>query len=177
MRDSSPVGIRSAESSSRPGRKSCPTELPSDLSASSRQHEVNQTCLFYTHLPPKIIAATGTPTVWIIPFPSYFGSLLRSSMTSCSRLMASRWRRRTSAWSFCTSAGEMPSDFASSAIFATSLCCHGRVLRSLPSLKLRFDAHDAAARKIAHWLKSRPEIAKVLRELIALFQYKVKGWI
>jgi len=36
------------------------------------------------------------------------------------------------------------------------------VLRSLPSMRLRFDAHDAAAREIASWLKQRPEIAKVL---------------
>ncbi|MDR3481721.1 MAG: cystathionine beta-lyase [Burkholderiaceae bacterium] len=36
------------------------------------------------------------------------------------------------------------------------------VLRSLSSLKLRFDAHDKSARKIAHWLQARPEIAKVL---------------
>ena len=36
------------------------------------------------------------------------------------------------------------------------------VLRSLSSLKLRFDAHDAGARKVAHWLKGRPEIARVL---------------
>ncbi len=36
------------------------------------------------------------------------------------------------------------------------------VLRSLSSLKLRFDAHDASARKIAHWLKDRPEIVKAL---------------
>jgi cystathionine beta-lyase len=36
------------------------------------------------------------------------------------------------------------------------------VLRGLPSMKLRFDAHDAAARQIAHWLKARPEISKVL---------------
>ena len=36
------------------------------------------------------------------------------------------------------------------------------VLRSLSSLKLRFDAHDAAARKVAHWLKARPEILRVL---------------
>jgi len=36
------------------------------------------------------------------------------------------------------------------------------VLRSLSSLKLRFDAHDASARQIAHWLQGRPEIAKVL---------------
>lgn len=36
------------------------------------------------------------------------------------------------------------------------------VLRSLSSMKLRFDAHDASARKIAHWLKERPEITKVL---------------
>lgn len=36
------------------------------------------------------------------------------------------------------------------------------VLRSLSSMKLRFDAHDAAARKIANWLKDRPEIATVL---------------
>lgn len=36
------------------------------------------------------------------------------------------------------------------------------VLRGLQSMKLRFDAHDAAAREVARWLKSRPEIAKVL---------------
>ncbi|MGV3653484.1 MAG: cystathionine beta-lyase, partial [Noviherbaspirillum sp.] len=36
------------------------------------------------------------------------------------------------------------------------------VLRSLPSLKLRFAAHDAGAREVAAWLKSRPEIAQVL---------------
>ncbi len=36
------------------------------------------------------------------------------------------------------------------------------VARSLATLKLRFDAHDAAARKVAHWLKARPEIARVL---------------
>jgi cystathionine beta-lyase len=36
------------------------------------------------------------------------------------------------------------------------------VLRGLPTMKLRFDAHDAGARKVAEWLKARPEIAKVL---------------
>jgi cystathionine beta-lyase len=36
------------------------------------------------------------------------------------------------------------------------------VLRGLPSMKLRFEAHDASARKVASWLKTRPEIAKVL---------------
>ena len=36
------------------------------------------------------------------------------------------------------------------------------VLRGLPTLKLRFEAHDAAARKVAGWLKARPEIARVL---------------
>jgi len=36
------------------------------------------------------------------------------------------------------------------------------VLRGLPTMKLRFDAHDAGARKVATWLKSRPEISKVL---------------
>jgi cystathionine beta-lyase len=36
------------------------------------------------------------------------------------------------------------------------------VLRGLPTLKLRFEAHDAAARKVAGWLKTRPEIARVL---------------
>lgn len=39
------------------------------------------------------------------------------------------------------------------------------VLRSLPTMKLRFEAHDAAARKVATWLKSRPEIAKVLHPM------------
>jgi cystathionine beta-lyase len=36
------------------------------------------------------------------------------------------------------------------------------VMRGLPSMKLRFDAHDAAARKVAAWLKARPEITTVL---------------
>lgn len=36
------------------------------------------------------------------------------------------------------------------------------VARGLPTMKLRFDAHDANARKVASWLKQRPEIAKVL---------------
>ncbi len=36
------------------------------------------------------------------------------------------------------------------------------VLRGLPSMKLRFEAHDAAARQVAGWLKGRPEIARVL---------------
>ena len=36
------------------------------------------------------------------------------------------------------------------------------VLRGLPSMKLRFDAHDSAARQIAQWLKARPEISRVL---------------
>lgn len=36
------------------------------------------------------------------------------------------------------------------------------VLRSLPTLKLRFAAHDAGAREVAAWLAQRPEIGKVL---------------
>jgi cystathionine beta-lyase len=36
------------------------------------------------------------------------------------------------------------------------------VLRGLPTMKLRFEAHDANARRVAAWLKARPEIAKVL---------------
>lgn len=36
------------------------------------------------------------------------------------------------------------------------------VLRGLQSMKTRFDAHDAAARTVAAWLKRRPEILKVL---------------
>lgn len=36
------------------------------------------------------------------------------------------------------------------------------VMRGLPSMQLRFDAHDAAARKVAAWLQTRPEIARVL---------------
>lgn len=41
------------------------------------------------------------------------------------------------------------------------------VLRGLPTMKLRFDAHDAGARKVAAWLKGRPEIAKVLHPAFA----------
>ncbi|MET0980902.1 MAG: cystathionine beta-lyase [Telluria sp.] len=36
------------------------------------------------------------------------------------------------------------------------------VMRGLPTMKLRFEAHDTAARKVATWLKSRPEITSVL---------------
>jgi len=36
------------------------------------------------------------------------------------------------------------------------------VLRNLPTLKIRFETHDASARKVAAWLKARPEIRKVL---------------
>ncbi|WP_288380453.1 cystathionine beta-lyase [uncultured Massilia sp.] len=36
------------------------------------------------------------------------------------------------------------------------------VMRGLPTMKLRFEAHDASARQVAAWLKARPEIAKVL---------------
>jgi len=36
------------------------------------------------------------------------------------------------------------------------------VMRGLPTMKLRFDAHDASARTVAAWLKKRPEIARVL---------------
>ncbi|MBC7686161.1 MAG: cystathionine beta-lyase [Bdellovibrionales bacterium] len=36
------------------------------------------------------------------------------------------------------------------------------VMRGLPSMKLRFDAHDASARSVAAWLKKRLEIKRVL---------------
>ncbi len=36
------------------------------------------------------------------------------------------------------------------------------VLRSLPSLGLRYHAHDASARELAAWLTTRPEISRVL---------------
>ena len=36
------------------------------------------------------------------------------------------------------------------------------VMRGLPSMKLRFEAHDAGARKVAAWLKARPEITRLL---------------
>jgi cystathionine beta-lyase len=36
------------------------------------------------------------------------------------------------------------------------------ILRSLPTLKMRFEAHDDGARTVAGWLKQRPEISKVL---------------
>ncbi len=36
------------------------------------------------------------------------------------------------------------------------------VLRSLPSMKARFDTHDRTALGLARWLKARPEIAAVL---------------
>ena len=36
------------------------------------------------------------------------------------------------------------------------------VLRSLPSLPLRYRAHDCAARELARWFRGRPEIAQLL---------------
>jgi cystathionine beta-lyase len=36
------------------------------------------------------------------------------------------------------------------------------VMRGLPSMTLRFEAHDAGARRVAAWLKARPEITRVL---------------
>lgn len=36
------------------------------------------------------------------------------------------------------------------------------VLRSLPSVALRYRAHDAAGRQLARWLATRPEVAQVL---------------
>ena len=36
------------------------------------------------------------------------------------------------------------------------------VLRGLPTMKLRFEAHDRSAREIARWLKSRSEITHIL---------------
>ncbi len=41
------------------------------------------------------------------------------------------------------------------------------VLRGLPSMTLRFQAHDSSARKIATWLTARPEISKVLHPAFA----------
>jgi cystathionine beta-lyase len=41
------------------------------------------------------------------------------------------------------------------------------VMRGLPSMKLRFEAHDAGARKVAAWLKARPEITRVLHPAFA----------
>jgi cystathionine beta-lyase len=41
------------------------------------------------------------------------------------------------------------------------------VQRGLPSMKLRFERHDASARELAAWFKARPEIAKVLHPAFA----------
>jgi len=41
------------------------------------------------------------------------------------------------------------------------------VMRGLPTMKLRFEAHDKAARKVAAWLQARPEIVRVLHPAFA----------
>lgn len=41
------------------------------------------------------------------------------------------------------------------------------VMRGLPTMKLRFEAHDKGARAVAGWLKARPEIGKVLHPAFA----------
>ena len=41
------------------------------------------------------------------------------------------------------------------------------VLRSLPSLQIRYEAHDRAARALAAWLQQRPEVAQLLHPAFA----------
>ena len=41
------------------------------------------------------------------------------------------------------------------------------ILRGLPSLPLRYAAHDAATRQIANWLLQRPEFTQVLHPALA----------
>jgi cysteine-S-conjugate beta-lyase len=41
------------------------------------------------------------------------------------------------------------------------------VLRSLPTMKIRYEAHDQTALALARWLKTRPEIAAVLHPALA----------
>jgi len=41
------------------------------------------------------------------------------------------------------------------------------VLRSLPTMQIRFDAHDRTALALAHWLKTRTEIEAVLHPALA----------
>ena len=41
------------------------------------------------------------------------------------------------------------------------------LLRSLPSIALRYDAHDRAARELAGWLQQRPEVAQLLHPAFA----------
>lgn len=41
------------------------------------------------------------------------------------------------------------------------------VLRSLPNMKARFEAHDRTALNLAHWLKTRAEIATVLHPALS----------
>lgn len=41
------------------------------------------------------------------------------------------------------------------------------VLRALPSIELRYRAHDQAARALAHWLQGQPQIAHVLHPALA----------
>ncbi|MGX7003494.1 cystathionine beta-lyase [Caballeronia sp. KNU42] len=41
------------------------------------------------------------------------------------------------------------------------------VLRSLPTMQVRFDAHDRTALSLAHWLKTRPQISSVLHPALA----------
>jgi cystathionine beta-lyase len=40
------------------------------------------------------------------------------------------------------------------------------VLRSLPSMALRYKAHDTAARQLTTWLSTRPEVVQVLHPAI-----------
>jgi len=41
------------------------------------------------------------------------------------------------------------------------------ILRGLPSMGVRYQAHDAATRRIAQWLQARPEVSQVLHPALA----------
>src|SRR3954470_34894 len=41
------------------------------------------------------------------------------------------------------------------------------VLRSLPSLSVRYEAHDRSARRLAAWLQARPEVSRLLHPAFA----------
>ena len=78
-------------------------------------------------------------------FPSGGGDVLMGSVTTCDEALHGRIKLAHMRLGFGVAANDAE-----------------LVLRSLPSLPLRYQAHDAAARELAQWLATRPQISRVL---------------
>ncbi len=78
-------------------------------------------------------------------YPSGGGDVLMGSVTTCDERLHRALKLTHMRMGFGVGVGDVET-----------------VLRSLPSIALRYEAHDRAARELARWLSGREEIAQVL---------------